>query len=51
MTKRKKTLLRMYQRERVRGFQAQWALADARTRLEWDKHEVAEYSSGEPRAN
>src|SRR5258708_39556815 len=48
MTKRKKELLRLYQRERARGFQAQWALSNARTRLEWDKHEVAEYSSGEP---
>lgn len=48
MTKRKKELLRVYQRERARGFQAKWALSNARTRLEWDKHEVAEYSSGEP---
>ena len=48
MTKRKKELLRLYQRERARGFQAQWALSNARTRLEWDKHEVAEYSSGKP---
>jgi hypothetical protein len=47
MTKRKKELLRRYQRERTRGFQAQWALSNARTRLEWDKHEVAEYSSGD----
>ena len=48
MTKRKRELLRLYQRERARGFQAKWALSNARTRLEWDKHEVAEYSSGEP---
>src|SRR5580700_5298855 len=47
MTKRKKELLRLYQRERARGFQAKWALSNARTRLEWTKHEVAEYSSGE----
>ena len=47
MTKRKKELLRIYQLERTRGFQAKWALSNARTRLEWDKHEVAEYSSGE----
>jgi len=37
----------MYQRERASGFQAKWALFNARTRIEWDKHEVAEYSSGE----
>jgi hypothetical protein len=48
MTKRKKQLLRLYQRERAKGFQAQWALSNARTRIEWDKHEVAEYSSGAP---
>jgi len=48
MTKRNKQLLRLYQRERARGFQASWALSNALTRLEWDKHEVAEYSSGEP---
>jgi hypothetical protein len=48
MTKRKKKLLRMYQRERARGFQAAWALSNARTRLEWDKHEVVEYSREEP---
>jgi hypothetical protein len=48
MTKQKKELLRLYQRERARGFQAQWALSNARTRLEWEKHEVAEYSSGDP---
>lgn len=48
MTKRNKELLRLYQRERAKGFQAKWALSNARTRLEWDKHEVAEYSSGEP---
>ena len=47
MTKRNKELLRLYQRERARGFQAKWALSNARTRLEWEKHEVAEYSSGE----
>jgi len=47
MTKGKKEVLRLYQRERTRGFQAQWALSNARTRLEWSKHEVAEYSSGE----
>jgi hypothetical protein len=35
MTKRKKELLRLYQRERARGFQAQWALSNARTLLEW----------------
>jgi hypothetical protein len=48
MTKHKKNLIRFYQRERANGFQARWALANARTRLEWDKHEVAEYSNGEP---
>src|ERR1700676_388487 len=48
MTKQKKELLRLYQRERARGFQARWALSNARTRMEWDTHEVAEYSSGEP---
>jgi hypothetical protein len=48
MTKRKKELLYLYQRERARGFQARWALANARTRLEWDKQEVAEFSSGDP---
>jgi hypothetical protein len=48
MTKRRKEPLRLYQRERARGFQASWALSNARTRIEWDKHEVAEYSSGEP---
>jgi hypothetical protein len=48
MIKRNRELLRMYQSERKRGFRAQWALSNARTRLEWDKHEVAEYSSGEP---
>jgi len=48
MTKRKKELLRLYQRERARGFQAQWAFSNARTRMAWEKHEVAEYSSGEP---
>ena len=48
MTKRRKELVRLYQRERARGFQASWALSNARTRLEWEKHEVAEYSSGEP---
>ena len=48
MTKRNRELLRLYQRERARGFQAQWALSNARTRLEWDKHAVAEYSNGEP---
>lgn len=48
MTKRNKELLRLYQRERARGFSAKWALSNARIRLEWDKHEVAEYSSGEP---
>src|ERR1700688_4368459 len=47
MTKGKKELLRLYQSERARGFQARWALSNARARLEWDKHEVAEYSSGE----
>jgi hypothetical protein len=47
MTKHKKELLRLYRRERARGFQARWALSNARTRIEWDKHEVAEYSSGE----
>jgi hypothetical protein len=46
MTKRKKELLRLYQR--ARGFPASWALSNVRTRLEWEKHEVAEYSSGEP---
>jgi hypothetical protein len=48
MTKRKKELLRRYHREREKGFPAKWALSNARTRLEWEKHEVAEYSSGEP---
>ena len=48
MTKRNKQLLRLYRRERARGFQAEWALSNARTRLEWEKHEVAEHSSGEP---
>lgn len=48
MTKRKKELHRLYQRERGRGFQAKWALSNARTRMEWGSHEVAEYSSGEP---
>jgi len=48
MTKRKKELLRLYKRERARGFPAKWALSNARTRMEWDKHEVAEYSSGAP---
>ena len=48
MTKRKKKLLRLYQRERASGFQAKWALSNARTRFEWDKHEVGEYSSGNP---
>src|ERR1700675_3055421 len=47
MTKQRKALLQLYQRERARGFQAQWALSNARTRMEWEKHEVAEYSSGE----
>jgi len=40
-------LARLYQSERKRGFQAKHALFNAQTRLEWDKHEVAEYSSGE----
>jgi hypothetical protein len=48
MTNRKKKLLQLYQRERARGFQARCALSNARTRLEWDKHEVAKYSSGKP---
>ena len=48
MSKRKKELFRLYQRERARGFQAQWALSNARTRMEWEKYEVGEYSSGEP---
>ena len=48
MTKRNKELLRLYRRERARGFSAQWALSNARTRVEWAKYEVAEYSSGEP---
>jgi hypothetical protein len=48
MTKRNKQLLRLYQRERTRGFQATWALSNARTRLEWDQHEVAEHFIGEP---
>ncbi len=48
MTKRKKELLRLYKYERARGFQAKWAVSNARTRIEWDKHEVAEYSNGEP---
>jgi len=47
-TRRNKELIRLYQRERTKGFQAKWALSNARTRLEWDQHEVAEYSSGEP---
>lgn len=40
-------LLRLFRRERAIGFRAQWALSNARTRLEWNKHQVAEYSSGE----
>lgn len=48
MTKRKKELLRLYQRERAKGFTAQRALSNARTLVEWDKHAVAEYSSGDP---
>jgi hypothetical protein len=47
MTKRNKQLLRLYQCERARDFRASWALSNARTRMEWDKHEVAGYSSGE----
>jgi hypothetical protein len=47
MTKRNKQLRRLYQRNRERGFHASWALSNARTRLEWEKQEVAEYSSGE----
>lgn len=48
MTRRNKELIRLYQRERTRGFQATWALSNARTRLRWEQHEVVEYSSGEP---
>jgi hypothetical protein len=48
MTKRKKELPRLYQCERARGFQASWALSNARTRLEWGTYEVAENSNGEP---
>jgi hypothetical protein len=48
VTKQKKELVRLYQRERANGFQARWALANARTRLEWEQYEVAEYSSGVP---
>jgi len=47
MTKRNLQVLRLYRRERARGFAASWALSNARTRLEWDKHEVAEHTSGE----
>lgn len=48
MTKRNRELVRLYRRERARGFQAQWALSNARTSLEWEKHAVAEHSSEEP---
>jgi hypothetical protein len=48
MTKRNRELFRLYQSERKRGFRALWALSNARTRLEWDRHEVAEYSTGDP---
>jgi hypothetical protein len=48
MTKRNRELLRLYQSEPNRGFRAKWALSNARTRLEWDRHEVAEYSTGDP---
>jgi hypothetical protein len=48
MTKRNKELLRLYKRERALGFNASVSLLNARTRMEWDKREVAKYSSGEP---
>ena len=48
MTKPKKQLIWMYQRERATGFPAKWALSNARTRMEWEKHEVAKYSRGQP---
>jgi hypothetical protein len=48
MTKRNKELLRLYLRERREGNRASNALHAARTRQEWSRHEVAEYSSGEP---
>jgi hypothetical protein len=48
MTKSRKKLLRFYLRERALVFSAAWALSNARTRMEWELHEVAEYSSGEP---
>jgi hypothetical protein len=48
ISKSKKELIRFYQRERARGFEATWALSNARTRMEWEKHEVPEYSNGEP---
>jgi hypothetical protein len=37
MTKRNKQLLRLYQRERARGFQAKWALSNACTRMDGTK--------------
>ena len=48
MTKRNKELLRLYLRERREGNRASNALHAARTRQEWSRHEVAEYSSGQP---
>jgi hypothetical protein len=48
MTKRNRELLRLYQRERAKGFQARSALSNAHTHMEWDTHEVAEHSSREP---
>jgi hypothetical protein len=48
MSKRNLQLFKLYRRERARGFTASWALSNVRTRLAWDKHEVAEYTSGEP---
>lgn len=48
MTKRNLQLFRLYRCERARGFAASWALSNARTRLEWNKHEVAEYTNGKP---
>lgn len=48
MTKQRKALLRLYTRERARGFNSSPSLLNARTRMEWDKREVAEYSDDNP---
>lgn len=48
MTKSRRKLLRLYLRERALGFPAACALSNARTRMEWELHEVAQYSSREP---